>query len=105
MDYIANKASLLEEILKIDKEIMRLKTDTKYLKIRRNLKKLENISFGNPVVIVSSPDDLDVEVRMQRRSKEMKGFIHRYRERQQAYDEKIDQLYTQKKDLEEKLFG
>lgn len=105
MDFIANKASILEEILKIDDEIMRLKTDTNYLKIRRNLKKLENIGFGNPVITVPSPDDMDVNVRMQKRSKEMKGFIHRYRERQQAYDEKINQLYVQKRDLEKKLFG
>jgi hypothetical protein len=105
MDSLNNKAALLEEILKIDDEIKQLKTDTTYLKIRRNLKKLENIGFGNQIVTTQSPDDLDVNMKVPKRSRELKEIIQKYRDLRLEYEDKLRRLYGQKSRLEKRLFG
>ena len=104
VNYIASKATLLKEILRIDSEIKELRTDSTFLKIRRNLKKLENTDFRTPIIITVSPDDLDKKLRIRRRSKEMKDTILRYRERRLEFDEKITTLYGRRKILEDQLF-
>ena len=105
MDSLDSKAAILEKILKIEDEIRQIKKDSTYLSIRRNLRNLESIGFGNPTVTIPSPDDLDVPVRVPRRSREMKDIIRRYRERRLEYEDKIKRLFGSKKRLEEKLFG
>lgn len=105
MDSVNNKAAILEEILKIEDEIKQIKTDTTYLKIRRNLRNLENVGFGNRIVTIQSPDDLEVDMKIPRRSKEMKDIIRRYRERRLKFEEKIQRLYGRRKRLEKRLFG
>lgn len=100
-----SKAAILEEILKIEDEIRRIKKDSTYLSIRRNLRNLESIGFGNPTVTIPSPDDLDVHVMVPRRSREMKDIISRYRERRSEYEDRIKRLFGHRKRLEEKLFG
>jgi len=100
-----SKADILEEILRIEDEIRRIKKDSTYLSIRRNLRNLESIGFGNPTVTIPSPDDLDVHVMVPRRSSEMKDIISRYRERRSEYEERIMRLFGRRKKLEEELFG
>ncbi len=105
MGSIISKASILEEILKIEDEIKQIKKDSMYLRILRSLKNLENVRIGDPFVTAPSPDDMDTHVKLRRRSKEMKETISRYRERQSEFEEIINRLYNRKKNLEEKLFA
>jgi hypothetical protein len=100
-----SKAAILEEILKIEDEIRRIKKDSTYLSIRRNLRNLESIGFGNPTLTIPSPDDLDVHMMVPRRSSEMKDIISRYRERRSEYEDRISRLFGRRKRLEEELFG
>lgn len=104
MNLIASKTSILEEILKIDDEIKQIKTDSTYLKIKRNLQNLESISFGNPIINTQCPDNLDKKLRIRRHSKEMKDIIQRYRDRQLEFEDKMNKLYSRKKTLEEQIF-
>lgn len=104
VDLIAGKASILEEILKIDDEIRQIKKDSIYLMIRRNLRRLENAGSGSPVVTAPSPDNLDEKIEVRRRSKEMKEAIQRYRERRSEFDERINQLYSRRMQLEKRIF-
>lgn len=105
MGSLVSKASILEEILKIEDEIKLIKKDSMYLRILRSLKKLENVRIGDPFVTAPSPDDMDVHVRLRRRSREMKETITRYRERQSEFEEMINRLYNRKKSLEEQIFA
>jgi len=105
MGSINSKAAILEEILKIEDKIKKIKKDATYLSIRRNLRNLENIGFGNPTVTIPSPDDLNVPVRVPRRSRQMKDIIRRYRERRLEYEDRIRRLFGRRKRLEEELFG
>ncbi|MFB0558854.1 MAG: hypothetical protein ACETVY_07045 [Candidatus Bathyarchaeia archaeon] len=104
VDLIAGKASILEEILKIDDEIRQIKKDSIYLKIKRNLRRLENVGSRSPVVTAPSPDNLDEKIEVRRRSKEMKEAIQRYRERRSEFDERINQLYSRRMQLEKRIF-
>lgn len=100
-----SKASILQDILKIDEEIDRIRRDSTYRKIKRNLMSLESRSFRTPIVTTDNPDDLDETIRMRRNSKEMKETLRRYRERRLEFEERINQLLRRKKNLEEQIFG
>ncbi len=102
---MTSKASILQDILKIDEEIDRIRRDSTYRKIKRNLMRLEGRSFRAPIVTTDNPDDLDETIRMRRNSKEMKETLRRYRERRLEFEERINQLLRRKKNLEEQLFG
>ena len=104
MGSLTDKAFVLEEILKIEDEIKQLKMDTAYLKIRGNLKILEDSSFGNSPITTLSPDNLDIKIETRRHSEEIKGIIRRYREKQNEYEEKINGLYSRKRMLEKQIF-
>lgn len=104
MDSIAGKASILEEILKIDDEIRQIKKDSTYMKIKRNLRKLENAGFGTPIITAPSPENMDEKIEVRRRSKEMKEAIQRYRERRSEFEDRINWLYSRRTQLEKRIF-
>ena len=101
---MTDKAFVLEEILKIEDEIKQLKMDTAYLKIRGNLKILEDSSFGNSQITTLSPDNMDIKIETRRHSEERKDIIRRYREKQNEFEEKINGLYNRKRMLEKQIF-
>jgi len=102
---ISNKASILEMILNVEGEINRLRRDPTYMKIKNNLKKLERTNYGNYIVYTHSPDDLERKIEVRKRSKEMAAIKDRYLERLLEFDEKLDSLHRDRKNLEKQLFG
>jgi hypothetical protein len=101
---MTDENSPLEEILKIEKDIIRLKRNTNYMKIRKGLQKLESMSLGNRLISIPSPQNLQKEIRIRRRSKEMKSIKKMYIERLSEFDQKIGTLYEEKEALEEEIF-
>lgn len=99
------KASILQEILSIDREIKQLERDSTYMKIKKNLRNLEVRSTLGMNVIVASPDDLDKKIRVRKNSKEMVEIVEKYRERNEMYRGRLIQLYEKKADLTGQLFG
>ena len=75
------------------------------MKIKNNIKKLERINFGNYIVYIHSPDDLERKIEVRKRSKEMIAIRERYRERLVEFEEKLDSLHRDRKNLEKQLFG
>lgn len=104
MEVRNSRTSLLEEILDIEAEIKKIRWDPTYMKIVHNLKRLRGRSFGNPVMTIASPDDLNSGLRVRRHSKEMKVILRRYGEWRREYEEKIDKLHKRKRSLEKELF-
>jgi len=102
---ISNKASILETILNIEDEINRLRKDPTYMKIKKSLKKIERINFGSRLIRVPSPDDLEKDIEIRKRSKEMAFIKERYRERLVEFDEKLVSLHKDRKNLVKQLFG
>jgi len=96
---------MLKEILEVEAEIKQIRGDPTYMKIVQNLKRLNGMGFGNPVMTIPSPDDLSRNLEVRRHSKEMKEILYRYGERQLEYEKKIKNLRKRRKDLEKQLFG
>jgi len=99
-----SRPSILEEILEVEAEINKIRMTPTYRKIVHNLRKLNRMGFGNPVMKIPSPDDLNKNLEVRRHSKEMKEIIYKYEELQLIYRNKIDGLYKHRKNLEKQLF-
>ena len=54
---------------------------------------------------IHSPDDLERKIEVRKRSKEMIAIKDRYLERLLEFDEKLDSLHRDRKNLEKQLFG
>ena len=96
---------MLKEILDVEAEIKQIRGNPTYMKIVQNLKRLNRMGFGNPVMTISSPDDLSKNLEVRRHSKEMNEIMYRYEERQLEYEKKIKDLRKHRNDLEKQLFG
>ena len=72
---IADRRSILQEILKNEAEIKMMSRDPVYAKIRHNLDKLEKRRFGSVTVSVPSPDDSEKVVVVRCNSPEMREII------------------------------
>jgi len=96
---------MLMEILEVEAEIKQIRGNPTYMKIVRNLKLLKGMGFGNPVMMISSPDDLNKNLEVRRHSKEMNEIMYRYEERLLEYEKKIKDLRKRRENLEKQLFG
>lgn len=95
---------MLKEILEVEAEIKQIRRNPTYMKIVQNLKRLNGIGFGNLVMTIPSPDDLNRNLEVRRHSKEMNEIKYRYEEWQLEYEKKIKVLSKRRKDLEKQLF-
>jgi DNA mismatch repair ATPase MutS len=102
---MSGKNSPLEKILEIDKEISQIKNDTTYMKIRNGLKKIKKGYHGNRYISIPSPRDVRKEIRIRRRSKEMKSVKRMYEKRLSAFEAKISSLLRERNTLEVQIFG
>ena len=104
MKGLSSRTSMLKEILEIEAEIEQIRRNPTYMKIAQNLKRLNGMGFGNPVMTIPSPDDLNRNLEVRRHSKEMKEIMYRYEELQLGYRTKINDLRKRRKNLEKQLF-
>lgn len=102
---MSKRSTVLEEILNLDKEIIQLRNDSTYRKIRKSIEKLENRSFGSRTVSIPAPDNLDEEIEVRKRSEEMSSIKQRYKDRLHEFEEKLDSLHRERKILVEQIFG
>lgn len=104
VDILLDRASVLQEILRIEDELRLLRLNPTYRALKDNLTSLNRKNFGSSVVVIASPDDLKNNVRMRINSSEMRDVVSRYRERQFEFEEKMISLETRKDELQRKLF-
>ncbi len=102
---MSGKMSPLEKILEIDKEISQIKNDVTYMKIRNGLQKIKSHQHGNSFITIPSPIDENKEMKIRRRSKEMKSVKKMYENRLEVFEEKIISLLREKNALEIQIFG
>jgi hypothetical protein len=102
---MSRKKSPLEKILKIDKDIDRIKKDTTYLRIRKGLKTINGFNHGRRFVTIPSLQDVGKELRLRKRSKELKTVKTAYKERLSEFEAEITLLRRKKAALEVQIFG
>ena len=101
---LADRNSILQEILKIEDQISLMRRDHTYLVIKRNLSYLEELRWGAQTVSIPYPDDLEKNVELRSNSKEIKGILLRYRERKTEFEAQLNKLHSQRAKLEANLF-
>ena len=101
---MADRRSILQEILNNEAQIRMMKRDPVYRKIMHNLDKLEKRRFGSVTVNVPSPDDPEKVVEVRCNSPEMREIISKYKEMRAEFDDKIGKLLTRKAKLQKQLF-
>jgi len=101
---MADRRSILQEILENDAQISRVRRDPVYAKIKNNLDKLEKRRFGSVTVNVPSPDDPEKLVEVRCNSSEMREIVSKYREMRAEFDDQIGELLIRKESLQKQLF-
>ena len=101
---MADRRSILQEILENDAQINRVRRDPVYARIKNNLDKLEKRRFGSVTVNVPSPDDPGKVVEIRCNSSEMREIVLKYRDMRAEFDDQIGELLTRKASLQKQLF-
>ena len=101
---MADRRSILQEILKNEAQIKNLRRDPVYRKIMHNLDKLEKRRFGSVTVNIPSPDDTEKVVEVRCNSPEMREIISKYKEMLAEFDVQIGELLIRKASLQKQLF-
>ena len=104
VDILLDRASVLQEILKIEDELRSLRLNPTYRALKENMTDLRKKNFGSSIVVIASPDNLNNNLRMRVNSSEMRDVLSRYKERQSEFEEKMIHLETRKNELQKQLF-
>jgi hypothetical protein len=99
-----NKSSL-EKIIEIDKKIGKIKRDTNYRKIKKSIKLLEEFHIANKFITIPSPQNIEKEIRIRRRSRDFDEIKKMYRTELGKYEEEIFTLLEERAALENQIFG
>jgi len=91
--------------MEIDDEISRIKSDSTYRRIRRNLRILKEARTGGRLIRVRSPDDIDRFIEVRRNSEEMKEVLSKYEDMVEDYTQRVRNLNKEKAELEKHLFA
>ena len=101
----SSRKSTLIKIMEIDDEINRIKSDSTYRRVRRNLRMLKETRTGGRLIRVRSPDDIDRFIEVRRNSEEMKEVLSKYEDMSEAYTQRVRNLAKEKAELENHLFA
>ena len=93
------------KIMKIDDEISRIKSDSTYRRVMRNLRMLKEARTGGRLIRVRSPDDIDRFIEVRRNSEEMKEVLSKYEDMNEGYTQRVRNLAKEKAELEKILFA
>ncbi|MFP3951694.1 MAG: hypothetical protein ACLFVP_06125 [Candidatus Bathyarchaeia archaeon] len=97
--------SVLKEILKIDRKIKSITSDSDYRQIKKNIDILKNRRFGNRSMTIPLPEDMTQSVEVRRHSDEIKNIIKRYEAKETEFKERLNKLYKKRRELKKKLFS
>jgi len=94
----------LNRIMQIEQEIKKIRTDTRYRQILRNINIMDHLTVGSRNIDVASPDDMDRTITVRRRSKEAKDVVKSYKLSLQKFSSRLQTLRNEKATLEKQLF-
>jgi hypothetical protein len=101
---MADRRSILQEILENEAQIKMRRRDPVYAKIMHNLDKLDKMRFGSATVNVPSPDYPEKLVEVRCNSPEMREIISKYKEMRAEFDDRMGELLARNARLQKQLF-
>ena len=91
--------------MEIDDKINRIKSDSTYRRVRRNLRIFKEARTGGRLIRVRSPDDIDSFIEVRKNSEEMKQVLSKYEDMVDDYTKRVRNLAKEKAELEKILFA
>ena len=90
--------------MRIEQILQSIYSNVKFRKMRNNLNILESKTFGSRHIRIGNPENLEKKIELRRYSKEMHDVIQRYKEGMEKYENRIEKLNQEKKQLQKELF-
>ena len=91
-------------MLEIEENIKDIEFDSKFRRIKGNLKLLEAASSGRAIVSVGYPDDMERVVEFRKNSKDIGELIEGYKAKLEEYSLKLEHLNSEKSTIRKQLF-
>jgi vacuolar-type H+-ATPase subunit E/Vma4 len=104
MSFSQRNTTLLR-VLEIESKIKDIEHGEEYLRVKREIKVLENARNSSGNIVVSSPKDTDTLVEIRKNSAEVKEFLDAYQVKMKSISDRIDSLNAEKSSLKRKLFN
>jgi hypothetical protein len=105
MMYFSQRRTNLLRVLEIESKIKDIEHGNEYLRLKQEIKVLENAHGGGGILTVRSLDDLNEMVEIRKNSDDVVEYLRRYKEIMQIVSDKIDLLNVEKSQLKEQLLN
>ena len=104
MSFSQRNNSLLR-VLEIESKIKDIEHGEEYLRVKREIRVLENARNSIGKIVVSSPEDNGTLVELRKNSADVMEFLNAYRGRMRSISDRIDSLNDEKSSLKRELFS
>ena len=104
MSFSQRRTSLLR-VLEIESNIKDIEHGDEYLRVKREIKLLENARNGSGRIVVSSPEDMSKTVELRKNSADVEQYLSRYRVRMRGVSDRLDSLNLEKFNLKRELMS
>jgi hypothetical protein len=103
--YFSQRRTNLLRVLEIESKIKDIEHGDEYLRVKREIKVLENAKGGGGILTVTSPDDINEVVELRKNSVDVEAYLTKYKGRLQTVTDRIDLLNNEKAKLKSELFN
>ena len=104
MSFSKRNTTLLR-VLEIESKIKDIEHGEEYLRVKREIRVLENARNSLGKIVVSSPEDTGTLVELRKNSADVKTFLSAYQGKMRGISERIDSLNAEKSSLKRALFS
>jgi len=101
----SQRRNYLLRVLEIESKIKDIEHGDEYLRVKRQIRVLENARNGSGRIVVSSPEDMNTLVEIRKNSADVEGYLNVYRGRMQSVSERIASLNIEKSNLKRELLS
>jgi hypothetical protein len=103
--YFSQRRSNLLRVLEIESKIKDIEHGDEYLRVKREIKVLENARGGGGLLLVTSPDDVNQLVELRKNSVDVAEYLRRYQGQMRVVSDRIDLLNVEKSRLKSELLS
>ncbi len=104
MAFSQRRTNLLR-VLEIESKIKDIEHGEEYLRVKREIRVLENAHGGGGILTVTSPDDRNEVVEIRKNSVDVTEYLMKYKGQMRSVMEKIDSLNDEKMRLKKSLIN
>jgi hypothetical protein len=104
MAFSQRRINLLR-VLEIESKIKDIEHGEEYLRVKREIRILENAHGGGGILTVTSPDDINEVVEIRKNSVDVTEYLTKYKGQMRSVMEKIDSLNDEKMKLKKSLIN